>query len=85
MARCPHSLLTSSSARSLHSEDFYGIALVAGVLSDEADYEDTEVMLAQVSECVSVLAAQPVGLAGQIPAPFPTTCGTSALSSPSAK
>ena len=30
--------------------------------ADEADYEDTEVMLAQVGECVSVLAAQPVGL-----------------------
>ena len=28
VARCPHSLLTSSSARSVHSEDFYGLALV---------------------------------------------------------
>lgn len=42
-------------------------------------------MLAQVSECVSVLAAQLLGLVGQIPALFPTTRGTSALSSPSAK
>ena len=31
------------------------------------------------------LAAQLVGLASQIPAPFPTTSRTSALSSPSAK
>ena len=46
----PHRLLISNPALSLHSEDFYGIALVTGVLgpvlsADEADYGDTEVML----------------------------------------
>ena len=46
----PHSLLISSPALSLHSEDFYGIALTTAVLgpvfsADEADYQDTEVML----------------------------------------
>lgn len=53
MATCPPppaQPADQNPALSLHSEDFYGTALVTGVLgpvlsADEADYGDTEVML----------------------------------------